>query len=214
MQLQGRQLTSDVSPLQKHKVSISLRYASFTSSMPRFCCEILLSLLLLIAHHKRKIFLQTLCIRQTLPVRRVGGKHMKATALIKSFLFALVLSGVVAVSANAMMNEFKIADLNLDGQPEIVLADSRNLYVLDQDGKILTSKSLSEIYNSDNGSGANTTTTIHGMGGGSIQIEIANMDDTPNPEIVVRYFNKLLVLDENLELKKTITLPVKTSYPF
>jgi hypothetical protein len=175
---------------------------------------------------------------------------MKKTVLIKSFLFALVLSGVVAVSANAMMNEFKIADLNLDGQPEIVLADSRNLYVLDKDGNILTSKSFSEIYNSDNGSGTNTTTTIYGMGGGmmgrgnggnggggmmggrnggnwgggmmgggimgggSIQIEIANMDETPNPEIVVRYSNKLLVLDENLELKNTITLPVKTSYPF
>jgi hypothetical protein len=162
---------------------------------------------------------------------------MKTKVLIKSFLFALILSGAVAVSANAMMNEFKIADLNLDGQPEIVLADSRNLYVLDKDGNILTSKLLSDIYNSDNGSGTNTTTSIYGkgggmmgggnggnwgggmmgggiMGGGSIQIEIANMDETPNPEIVVRYSNKLLVLDENLELKNTITLPVKTSYPF
>jgi hypothetical protein len=163
---------------------------------------------------------------------------MKKTVLIKSFLFALVLSGAVAVSASAMMNEFKIADLNLDGQPEIVLDDSRNLYVLDKDGNILTSKSFSEIYNSDNGSGTNTTTSIYGMGGGmmggrnprgnlgggmmgggrmgggSIQIEIANMDETPNPEIVVRYFNKLLILDETLELKNTITLPVNTYYPF
>ena len=177
---------------------------------------------------------------------------MKATVLIKSFLLALVLSGAVAVSANAMMNEFKIADLNLDGQPEIVLADGRNLYVLDKDGNILTSKLLTDLYNSVGGSGTETTTTIYGMGGGmmgggsgtettttiygmgggmmggrnggnfrggmmgggSVQIEIANMDETPNPEIVVRYSNKLLVLDENLELKNTITLPVNTSFLF
>ena len=162
---------------------------------------------------------------------------MKPIVFIKSFFFALVLSGALAVSANAVMNEFKIADLNLDGQPEIVLADGRSLYVLDKDGNILTSKSFSEIYNSDNGSGTNTTTSISGMGGGmmggnpggnwgggmmgwgrmgggSMQIEIANMDETPNPEIVLRYSNKLLVLDENLELKKTITLPVNTSSLF
>ncbi len=175
---------------------------------------------------------------------------MKPIVFIKSFFFALVLSGALAVSANAVMNEFKIADLNLDGQPEIVLADGRSLYVLDKDGNILTSKSFSEIYNSDNGSDTNTTTSIYGMGGGmmggrngrnsgggmmggnpggnwgggmmgwgrmgggSMQIEIANMDETPNPEIVLRYSNKLLVLDENLELKKTITLPVNTSSLF
>ena len=61
-------------------------------------------------------------------------------------LCAVMLLMLGSSSANAMMGSFRIADINDDGNPEIVLNQAGSIYVLDQDGGVITSKTLSDIY--------------------------------------------------------------------
>ena len=185
---------------------------------------------------------------------------------LKSIMIALVLSFALVFSANAMMNDFEIADINLDTKPEIVVLEGAILTVYDDQGTVLFTKTIQEISDiyinmpmmsrllqnrqkttggmmgggmmggggngttttmtpggggmmGGGGNGGTTTTTPGGggmMGGGvmmgnvrmmgSIGLEIANMDETPNPEIVIRVGDTLIVMDNTLTTQFTIKL--------
>lgn len=168
-------------------------------------------------------------------------------------LVMLGSSAAHAISANTMMGimgDFKIAEINNDNSPEIVLIQAGTLYVLNNDGTVITSKTLANIYASALPDNSTTTTSIPagGYGGGMMgrggygggwggmmggygggyggmmgggygggiygsmmaanpAIEIADMDGDSIPEIVLRVPRVLIVLENNLDFKSTITLP-------
>ena len=64
---------------------------------------------------------------------------------LKSIMIALVLSFALVFSANAMMNDFEIADINLDTKPEIVVLEGAILTVYDDQGTVLFTKTIQEI---------------------------------------------------------------------
>ncbi len=121
---------------------------------------------------------------------------------------------------------FKVADLYLDGESEIVLLEGDELIVMDNQGEILFTKTVEGInghpgddddhhHHMVNSEG-NTIATKHNRWrdwqghdhhNGGVSLEVANLDDDQDPEIIIKDAEKLIVLDNEGNQKYTITLP-------
>jgi hypothetical protein len=115
---------------------------------------------------------------------------------------------------------FKIADLDLDDEPEIIILEDETLSVLDNKGNVLFTKTVEGIVDNHHhmmrNSKKDSFKTLHmgeelGFGfnhhNGGVNFEVANLDDDQNPEIIILDAEKLIVLDHNGDQEFTITLP-------
>jgi len=103
--------------------------------------------------------------------------------------------------SGGMMNQFKAADLNGDGVPEIAsIAGGSYLLILDNTGKVKTSKLLPEI------PGQTNQFYVRASG-----IDVADLDGDKIPEIITQYrgYNGtyLVILDNQGNYKSSQQLP-------
>ena len=101
---------------------------------------------------------------------------------------------------------FKVADLYLDGEPEIILLGYNTLTVTDNQGEVQFTKQVEGLNNNYYGGG------FCGMGGngshmGQGSLEVANIDGDEFPEIIIKSLGTLIVLDNEGNPETTITLP-------
>lgn len=109
---------------------------------------------------------------------------------------------------------FKIADLDVDGIPEIILLKDEALIVMDNKGNVLFSKIIEGINddlimnNPETEDNHLKPQHVRGMFG-SVRLDVADLDMEADqfPEIVILDSEKLLVLDNTGKLKFTIPLP-------
>jgi hypothetical protein len=103
------------------------------------------------------------------------------------------------MGGSGMMSQYKAADLNGDGVPEIVYIARSYLVILDNTGKIKTSKLLPAI------PGVNTQPVQ------ASAIEIADLDGDQIPEIITQYWGNntyyLVILDNQGNYKSSQKLP-------
>jgi hypothetical protein len=103
------------------------------------------------------------------------------------------------MGGSGMMSQFKSADLNGDGVPEIVYIARSYLVILDNTGKIKTSKLLPVI------PGVNTQPVT------ATGIEIAYLNGDSIPEIITQYWYNnqyyLVILDNQGNYKSSQKLP-------
>jgi len=100
----------------------------------------------------------------------------------------------------------KIADLYLDGEPEIVLLEDETLTVMDNQGEVLFTKTVEGVEDHHNGG----WWMMPGYGNrhnGMVTLEVTDFDGDGIPEIIILDAEKLIVLDNNGDPKTTITLP-------
>jgi hypothetical protein len=55
---------------------------------------------------------------------------------------------------------------------------------------------------------------VYSMRGTGSNLEVANMNDDPYPEIIIEAYTKLIVLDHNGDPETTIDLPLTNAYPW
>jgi hypothetical protein len=103
------------------------------------------------------------------------------------------------MGGSGMMSQYKAADLNGDDVPEIVYIARSYLVILDNTGKIKTSKLLPAI------PGVNTQPVQ------ASAIEIADLDGDQIPEIITQYWGNnayyLVILDNQGNYKSSQKLP-------
>jgi len=109
------------------------------------------------------------------------------------------MMGGGTMPGGGMMSQYKAADLNGDGVPEIVYIARSYLVILDNTGKIKTSKLLPAI------PGVNTQPVQ------ASAIEIADLDGDKIPEIITQYWGNnayyLVILDNQGNYKSSQKLP-------
>ena len=103
------------------------------------------------------------------------------------------------MGGSGMMSQYKAADLNGDGVPEIVYTARSYLVILDNTGKVKTSKLLPAI------PGVNTQPVL------ATGIEIADLNGDQVPEIITQYWTGtayyLVILDNQGNYKSSQKLP-------
>jgi hypothetical protein len=101
---------------------------------------------------------------------------------------------------------FKIADLDLDETPEIILLQNETLIIMDNQGNILLTKEIEgikdhhDVYYQHMGSS-------WGMNNSMNRLDVADLDGDQLPEIVIMDIEKLIVLNNMGEPKFIIPLP-------
>jgi len=109
------------------------------------------------------------------------------------------MMGGGTMPGGGMMSQYKATDLNGDGVPEIVYIARSYLVILDNTGKIKTSKLLPAI------PGVNTQPVQ------ASAIEIADLDGDKIPEIITQYWGNnayyLVILDNQGNYKSSQKLP-------
>jgi len=109
------------------------------------------------------------------------------------------MMGGGGMPGGGMMSQYKAADLNGDDVPEIVYIARSYLVILDNTGKLKTSKLLPAI------PGVNTQPVQ------ATSIEIADLDGDQIPEIITQYWGYnayyLVILDNQGNYKSSQKLP-------
>ena len=109
------------------------------------------------------------------------------------------MMGGGGMPGGGMMSQYKAADLNGDDVPEIVYIARSYLVILDNTGKLKTSKLLPAI------PGVNTQPVQ------ATSIEIADLDGDQIPEIITQYWSYnayyLVILDNQGNYKSSQKLP-------
>ena len=109
------------------------------------------------------------------------------------------MTGGGTMPGGGMMSQYKAADLNGDGVPEIVYIARSYLVILDNTGKVKTSKLLPAI------PGVNTQPVQ------ATSIEIRDLDGDQIPEIITQYWSYnayyLVILDNQGNYKSSQKLP-------
>ena len=109
------------------------------------------------------------------------------------------MMGGGGMPGGGMMSQYKAADLNGDDVPEIVYIARSYLVILDNTGKVKTSKLLPAI------PGVNTQPVQ------ATSIEIADLDGDQIPEIITQYWSYnayyLVILDNQGNYKSSQKLP-------
>jgi hypothetical protein len=101
---------------------------------------------------------------------------------------------------------FKVADLNLDGEAEIILLGYNTITVTDNQGEIQFTKQV-EGLNNYYGGGFCGMMGGYGTHMGQGSLEVANLDGDEFPEIIIKSLGTLIVLDNEGNPETTITLP-------
>ena len=99
----------------------------------------------------------------------------------------------------------KIADLYLDGDPEIIILEDGMITVMHNEGEVLFTKTAVGIE-----SGYQGGEMMPGYGNyhnGGVTLEVTDFDGDRIPEIIILDTEKITVLDNNGDHKTTITLP-------
>lgn len=134
-----------------------------------------------------------------------GGSSNTTTTVIGGGIGGGMMGGGIGGGmmggGGMMMNQFKVADLNGDGVPEIAyIAAGSYLVILDNTGKVISSKLLPAI--------PGLTNKIYVRASG---IDIADLDEDKIPEIITMYwtFNGtyLVILDNQGNYKSSQKLP-------
>ncbi len=121
-------------------------------------------------------------------------------------------------------SNFKVADLDADNVPEIVLLKDETLIVMDNEGAVIFTKEVEGIEDDHDGghhdvfdvAGNEVTKLQHGglfpvetsaHHNGSVSLEIADIDIDGFPEIIILDSEKFIVLDNSGTQKMTIPIP-------
>ncbi len=121
-------------------------------------------------------------------------------------------------------SNFKVADLDADNVPEIVLLKDETLIVMDNEGTVIFTEGVEGIEDDHDGghhhvfdvAGNEVTKLQHGglfpvetsaHHNGSVSLEIADIDMDGFPEIIILDSEKFIVLDNSGTLKLTIPIP-------
>ena len=122
-----------------------------------------------------------------------GGSYTTTT------IYGGGMMGGGGMPGGGMMSQYKAADLNGDDVPEIVYTARSYLVILDNTGKVKTSKLLPAI------PGVNTQPVL------ATGIEIADLNGDQVPEIITQYWTGtayyLVILDNQGNYKSSQKLP-------
>lgn len=99
---------------------------------------------------------------------------------------------------------FKVADLTGDDVSEIVLLEDETLTVMNNKGDVLFTKTIDIIEDHHGGWWSMPMFDNHNH---EVGLDVSNLDDDLDPEIIILDAEKLIVLDNEGNLKYTIALP-------
>jgi len=99
---------------------------------------------------------------------------------------------------------FKVADLTGDDVSEIILLEDETLTVMNNEGDVLFTKTIDII---EDHHGGWWSTPMFGNHNHEVGLDVSNLDDDLDPEIIILDAEKLIVLDNEGNLKYTIALP-------
>ena len=99
---------------------------------------------------------------------------------------------------------FKVADLTGDDVSEIVLLEDETLTVINNEGDVLFTKTIDIIEDHHGGWWSMPMFGNHNHKAG---LDVSNLDVDLDPEIIILDAEKLIVLDNEGNLKYTIALP-------